>query len=90
MPNNPKYPMPSFDREASNEVPLLNYADDNISLPESLDYLPSLLKVYKDFEHLSNLKINTSKTILAANRLLTLSEIRSLISVGFQFDKITT
>ena len=70
--------------------PLRNYADDNISLPEYLDYLPSLLKVYKDFDHLSNLKINISKTILAANRLLTLSEIRSLISMGFYFDKITT
>ena len=47
--NNPKYPMPSFDKDASYEVPLLNYADDNNPLPESLDYSPSLLKAYTDF-----------------------------------------
>ena len=58
MPINPKFPMPSFNKDATYEVPLLNYADDNISLNESLDHIPSLLKVYKDFEHPSNLKIN--------------------------------
>ena len=79
--------MPSFDKDSSYEVPLLNYADDNVSLPESLDHI---LKVYKDFEPLSNLKINISKTIMAANRLLTLSEIKLLIAMGFHFDKITT
>ena len=89
-PTFPKYPMPSFDKEASYEVPLLSYADDNISLPESLDHIPPLLMVYKDFQGLSNLKINLSKTVLAANRKLTISEIRLVIEMGFQYDKITT
>ena len=46
--------------------------------------------MYKDFEHLSNLKINISKTILAANRQLTIAERKTAIELGFKNSNIST
>ena len=96
LPKNPKLPMPTLNGHlhdssvSSYEVPLLNYADDNISFPASLDDVPSLLRVYDDFRGLSNLRININKTILAANRKLTIFELKALLELGFSFDKIKT
>ena len=49
-----------------------------------MQYIPCLLGVYKDFEHLSSLKMNVSKTILVANRQLTITEREAAISLGLK------
>ena len=68
----------------SYKSPFVNFADDNLSFLNSIQSIPSCLRVYKDFEHFSNLQINLSKTILATNRQLTIAERRLAIEFGFK------
>ena len=80
----------SLNHSHSCTTPCVNFADDNISFLNSMQHIPLLLRVYKDFEHLSNLKINISKTILAANRQLTIAERKVAIELGFKNSNIST